>query len=231
MLQLELNHRINVIIMNLKILYDNNAKTPFKAGWGFSCLIESNENKILFDTGWNGNILLHNMKKADINPEEIDKIIISHSHWDHIGGLNHLLNYGKKFDVYVPKSASINFKNEIKRYANLVEISKPVKIHGNIWTTGELGEKIKEQSLLITIEKGNLILTGCAHPGLDNIIEKSREFGEINTVIGGFHNSNIDVLKGIPTIIPCHCTQEIEKIKKKMPESYRYCEVGFNLLI
>lgn len=56
--------------MKLRILYDNNARNGFKEGWGFSFLIETSEEKILFDTGWNGNILLHNMKIAGVNPEE-----------------------------------------------------------------------------------------------------------------------------------------------------------------
>lgn len=113
--------------MNIRILYNHKVKNGFKAGWGFSCLLETIQDKILFDTGWNGDILLHNMKIADINPEEIDKIVISHDHWDHIGGLNHILKYGKKPEVYVPQSASYNLKNEIKRFTNITEISNAKK--------------------------------------------------------------------------------------------------------
>lgn len=57
------------IIMKLKILYDNNSKEKFKKAWGFSCLVETSGEKILFDTGWDGNILLHNMKIAEVNPK------------------------------------------------------------------------------------------------------------------------------------------------------------------
>jgi len=46
-------------------------------------------------------------------------------------------------------------------------------------------------------------------------------------VIGGFHDSNVDILKGTPLIIPCHCTQKRGEIKTKMPESYKKCEVGY----
>jgi 7,8-dihydropterin-6-yl-methyl-4-(beta-D-ribofuranosyl)aminobenzene 5'-phosphate synthase len=215
--------------MNFQILYDNNAKNGFKAGWGFSCLVETSDEKILFDTGWNGNILLYNMKIAGVNPEEVDKIVISHSHWDHIGGLNHILNFTKTIDVYIPESVSENLKNEIKNHANIVEVSKAQKICKNVWTTGELGEKTKEQSLILKTKLGNIILTGCAHSGLESIIEKSREFGEVYAVIGGFHDSSVDILNGIPLIMPCHCTEKIEEIKKNIPKSYKECYAGYSV--
>lgn len=217
--------------MNIKILYDNNARNNYKSGWGFSCLIETGDNKILFDTGWNGDILLHNMDIEGVKPEEIDKIVISHSHWDHIGGLNHILNNEKTSVVYVPKSVSDNLKNEIKRHNSVIEISESMEICEKIWTTGELGEEIKEQSLVLITDKGNIVLTGCAHPGLERIVEKSRELGHIYGVIGGFHDSDISILNEIPLVIPCHCTEKTEEIKQKMPESYKNCEVGFNLKI
>lgn len=211
--------------MIIKILYENNAKKGFKSGWGFSCLIESNEDKILFDTGWNGNILLHNMKIMGVRPEEIDKIVISHSHWDHIGGLTHLIKYNIS-EVYIPESVSKNLKNELKRYSNVIEVSDAIEISDRIWSTGELGEDIKEQSLIIMTDKGNMVVTGCAHPGLESIIEKSRKLGDIHAVLGGFHDSDIGILNDIPLVIPCHCTKSMDKIKKENPESFRECKAG-----
>lgn len=212
--------------MKLQILYDNKAQEGFKSGWGFSCYIEANDKKILFDTGWNGFILEWNMKMAGIYPEDLDAVFISHSHWDHIGGLNHILCYTKNIDVYLPKSISLNLKNEIKSQANIIEVSQLQSVYGNIYTTGELGVKIKEQSMVIGTIKGNVIITGCAHPGLDSIIAKSRELGHIYGIIGGFHDSNIDILKGIKLITPCHCTQKIDEIKAKMPHSFLKGEAG-----
>ena len=100
------------------------------------------------------------------------------------------------------------------------------KINKNIWTTGELGETTKEQSLLIKTENGNVIITGCAHPGLDNIINSLKNLGNISTIIGGFHDSNIKELKDLQIVIPCHCTQKKELIEKQNPESFRECKVG-----
>lgn len=75
--------------MKITIIYDNEAfDKSLKNDRGFSCLIEVFGRKILFDTGANSDILLGNMKKLNIDPEPVDMVFISHSHWDHIGGLH-----------------------------------------------------------------------------------------------------------------------------------------------
>ena len=63
--------------MKVTIIYDNTAyKKELKADWGFSCLVEAFNRKILFDTGTDGNILLSNMKKLGIQPKDIQDIFI-----------------------------------------------------------------------------------------------------------------------------------------------------------
>ena len=195
--------------MKIKIIYDNNAKKGFKSDWGFSCLIE-NKEKVLFDTGADSEILLYNMKQFNINPKTIDIVVISHHHQDHEGGLNGFLKINKKVEIYYPE----NF-------------SKPTKICEGIYSTGKLGTFIKEQSLIIKTNKGNLIITGCAHSGLENIIDKAKQFGKIYGIIGGFHGfSKLEKLKGIELIAPCHCTQFKQEIKQKYPENYKEIKAG-----
>jgi len=91
--------------MRIAVIYDNEALLNLKSGWGFSCLVE-NEKKVLFDTGWDGTILLSNLKALGINPKDIDIVVLSHDHWDHIGGLAQLLDVNPDVDVYVPSSFS-----------------------------------------------------------------------------------------------------------------------------
>ena len=88
--------------MKLTILYDNTifkVKKGFKSDWGFSCLIETGNKNILFDTGANPQILHNNMKILNVNPSSIDKIIISHEHWDHNGGLGLFKPFSKKVEL------------------------------------------------------------------------------------------------------------------------------------
>jgi len=212
--------------MKLKILYDNTAKPGFKSAWGFSCLIEAKET-VLFDTGWDGDLLLYNMHKFRFNPGEIDKIVISHDHWDHAGGISRILNETNNPEVFVLKSFSEKLKKEIAKRAVLREVSGMEKISGGVFTTGEIGTEIPEQSLFIETENGFVVLTGCAHPGIDKIIDFIKKSGDVYRVIGGFHDfSNIEYLKDIPVLSPCHCTTRLKEIREKYPGKYVECSCG-----
>ena len=93
--------------MKITFVYDNYTSFPnLTAAWGFSCLIEHKKKTILFDTGGDGTILLANMGKSGINPKEIDLIVLSHIHGDHVGGLHSILE--KNHDV-VDRTVRIRF--------------------------------------------------------------------------------------------------------------------------
>jgi 7,8-dihydropterin-6-yl-methyl-4-(beta-D-ribofuranosyl)aminobenzene 5'-phosphate synthase len=72
--------------MKVTIVYDNETWQPgLEADWGFSCLVEEEGRRWLFDTGAKGAVLLANMQKLGIDPQTITAIFISHAHWDHLG--------------------------------------------------------------------------------------------------------------------------------------------------
>ncbi len=78
--------------VTLITIYDNYQYNPkLKTGWGFSCLVKVNGKNILFDTGGNDSILLGNMEKMNIDPNQIDIVVLSHIHGDHTGGLTEFL--------------------------------------------------------------------------------------------------------------------------------------------
>lgn len=211
--------------MIFKILYDNEAKKGFKSGWGFSCLVGNN---ILFDVGAERNTLIHNMSNLSIDFEDIDIVVLSHEHGDHIGGIG-IINMLGEVDVYVPRSFSREFKNRLrsKKKVEVREVYNKEELYKGIYTTGQLGRLTKEQSLVIKTDNGMIVLTGCSHPGLEKIIKTASSFGEIYGIIGGFHGfSNLNALNDLKLIVSCHCTAKKDEIIAKHPERSKNCAAG-----
>ena len=85
-----------------------------------------------------------------------------------------------------------------------------------------LGNGIKEQSLILSTSEGLLIVTGCAHPGVVDIIRTAKEVvpgDRVYLVMGGFHLSGtsstqiesiIDSFEQLTVkkVAPCHCSGE-----------------------
>ena len=200
--------------MKITIIYDNEVwKEGLRADWGFSCLIEAYGKKILFDTGSNGFILLDNMRKLDIDPLEIDAVFISHSHWDHIGGLTDFLRINPA-KVYIPLSC-----DEPQGAGKTIKVKEHVKIFENIFSTGELDDI--EQSIVIKTVVGLVVIAGCSHPGVKNILKSASKLGKVYALIGGLHGfRDFDLLGDLELVCPTHCTQFIPEIKLRHPDKY-----------
>ena len=206
--------------ITLTIVYDNNAhNAQLRTEWGFACLVETGQNTVLFDTGGDGTIVLDNMVKLDIDPQAIEAIVLSHAHGDHTGGLHALLDAGATPVVYVLDSLSLSFKNEVRAYTELVEVKASLEIAPGIHTTGRVGMRIPEQALVIETTDGPIVLTGCAHPGVVEMVRRARQVVDRDPalVMGGFHlgqastdqvQTIIDELRqlGVRQVAPCHCT-------------------------
>lgn len=209
--------------MKTTIIYDNTAfRKDLQADWGFSALVEAKRKKILFDTGGSGSILLSNMGKLGIVPKEIDEVFISHSHFDHTGGLSTFLDQNNMVKVWVPRS----FRG-VKKAKEVIEIENSMKLYEGIYSTGEL-EGI-EQSLCIETQKGIVIIAGCSHPRMENIIEAASEFGIVYGIIGGLHGNGPESLKDLNFICATHCTQYKQEIRYLYPK--RYVEGGAGKVI
>jgi len=207
----------------ITILYDNN---PHRAGmesaWGFSCLVQGMEKNVLFDTGGDGRLLLSNMKKLGLAPQEIDAAVISHIHGDHAAGLKTLLKRNKRLVAYLPASFPECFLREVKTEGvRVVPVREGVQICADAFSTGELGTTPREQALVLRTARGLVIVTGCAHPGIEKIVRTAREQfkGEVLLVLGGFHlgkSGDAEVARviaglqklGVRHVAPCHCTGE-----------------------
>lgn len=234
--------------LSITVVYNN---VPFdkdlETRWGISLLIEGLEKNILFDTGGEGVILLSNMHKLGIVPKDIDIVVLSHIHGDHTGGLWSILEKNSNISVYLPQSFSRGFKDRADKMSRkAIPVDKPVEICKGVWSTGELGTWIKEQSLVIKTSKGLIVITGCAHPGIVDIARFAKDnFGDdIYLILGGFHLTSysesrvqkiIKQLKqlGVKKVGPSHCTGggPIELFKEAWGEDFVDLGCGANLKI
>jgi len=234
--------------LSITVICDNN---PYKEGlgtaWGFSCLITGTEKTILFDTGPDGRLLLDNMTRLAIEPGSIDTIVLSHIHGDHTGGLDSFLERNCDVTVYLPESFPGRFKHKVEAGgAQIVEVEAPLEICENVYSTGQLGRLIKEQSLVIQTEKGLVIITGCAHPGIVKIINAARELlkKDVLLVMGGFHlewmgkgkiEKIISAFKQLKVqyVGPCHCSGDKARslFEKHFGPKYKYMNIGVGKVI
>ncbi|MEG3056770.1 MAG: hypothetical protein RQM90_12360 [Methanoculleus sp.] len=90
--------------------------------------------------------------------------------------------------------------------------------------TGPLENDVREQSLVVTVPGGLLIVTGCAHPHISRIINRVSREGPVWGLIGGLHTvtaEDIDALAGVAYISASHCTDKIREIEERYPETFR----------
>ncbi|MBP2030146.1 7,8-dihydropterin-6-yl-methyl-4-(beta-D-ribofuranosyl)aminobenzene 5'-phosphate synthase [Methanohalophilus levihalophilus] len=214
----------------LTVVYDNKTNGSLQSGWGFSCLVEQEDKKVLFDTGWDGQAVLDNLGQLEIDPETIDILVLSHHHWDHIGGLSHILHAARNLKVYVPSSFPQNLKSEISRYAEVVEITDSCEIMQGIYSSGELGIKPPEQSLIVRGNTGFFVVTGCAHPGIGPILENASSYGKVIGIIGGLHSlEEMEMLEDIQYIAAGHCTRRMEELQALYGDRYIPIFSGYSI--
>jgi 7,8-dihydropterin-6-yl-methyl-4-(beta-D-ribofuranosyl)aminobenzene 5'-phosphate synthase len=199
------------------IAYDDNLITS----WGFAALVEFGEHTLLFDTGGRSSVLLGNMEKLGLDPQLIEVVVLSHNHDDHTGGLWGLLETGIRPTVYVPAAFPAEFKDRVRSHTDLVEVTEALEILPGVYSTGELSGPVTEQALVVETSEGIIVVTGCAHPGIVNILRQGLEIvdNEVTLVMGGFHlgeHSQSQIRRiiadfrelGIKRVSPSHCTGE-----------------------
>ena len=233
--------------IRITIIYDNNPLVEgLQTDWGFSCLVEVGETRLLFDTGDDGNILLSNMSKLNINPKDIDLVFLSHFHHDHTGGLSDFLKINPEVIVYYPQSFPDQLTELInKSGAKSVSIFSFQELQQNIFSLGEISGAIPEQSLAIRSNRGIVVITGCAHPGIIKILQKAKEQfpdEKIYIALGGFHLHNQnekDISKKVNEIMkmeiisvgPCHCSGDLARNIFKEVYKKNLIELGVGKVI
>ncbi len=249
----------------LTILSDNSVEMPKNAmgEHGLAMLIER-DDATLFDTG-QGFTLMHNFKALFKDPLAVERVALSHGHYDHTGGLKPLLeSRNRELTVYAHQDV---FSTRIARYEGPqgpvdIPISMPLKrdeyekmgarfilFDGKMNITEGItafsaiprkpgwkgfDERLKRKdgdtvsddrfdddlSLLIETESGPVVLLGCAHAGIVEILDHiSSVTGcrDFHAVIGGTHLGSapaqyldraLNALEkyGVRVVAASHCT-------------------------
>ena len=191
--------------MKLTVLTENSAGSIFQAEHGLSYLIETDGEKILFDTG-HSDIFLKNALRLGINMiKDVNTIVLSHGHWDHGDGLSNL--HGKRLIAH-PGVFSKRYRKRDHSYLGLnldqqeaekrfaLHLTKsPFQITANLWFLGEIPRlnNFEAQSTTFALDNGEddfipddsalvartgnqlVVISGCAHSGICNICEYAKK--------------------------------------------------------
>jgi 7,8-dihydropterin-6-yl-methyl-4-(beta-D-ribofuranosyl)aminobenzene 5'-phosphate synthase len=171
---------------------------------GVSYLIQTDHETILFDLGLNyykthPSPLLKNMESLGVSLDEIDALVISHNHLDHVGGkswsarntfaFTHKIIDISHMEIYTP--VPMTYKG-----TNPILCREPMKIGRSVATTGTipsqhlLGGITHEQAMAINVKnRGIVLILGCGHQSVTRLIERAEALFEepIYGVIGGLH--------------------------------------------
>ena len=135
--------------------------SPFWGEHGLAFLIETENGRVLFDTGQSGTVLLHNLELLGIEPKTINALAISHAHYDHTGGMPALLDHVAGIPLHAHpdlfrerfsrregalKSVGLSLEREaLEQRLELRLSAEPTEILPGVWTTGEITDRAEPE--------------------------------------------------------------------------------------
>ena len=264
-------HALKVTVLSTMLVGD----TTGTGEWGFSALVEADGHRVLLDTGGHPDTVLENARDLKIDLSDVQDVILTHNHWDHVSGLLNLRREMMKKNpaalsrVYVArgifysrpspegeKNTMVALKKEYEATGGkFIELDKASEIFPAAWLTGPVPRKYPErnwsstgkvetpaglvedtipedQSLVLNTPQGLVVITGCGHAGIVNILTFAREQfpnEPVQAVIGGLHlfpatdqqlDWTADKLKGfnVQNLLGAHCTgiEAVYRIREKL---------------
>ena len=232
---------------SVTIIFDNyRGEADLGTAWGFACLVKYGDHRLLFDTGSDADLYRENVLQLDISPEEIPGLFISHAHADHTAGIPWVTATNPSIQCFLPAGYAEQLKTAGNLPDNSKAIAKPAHLYGPFYSTGDDFENFREQALVIKTPDGGVLVTGCGHPGVVEMVTVAREQLNIpvHAVIGGLHLLNYpdaqveaiaERLKdlGIKQICATHCTGDraIAVFKQAFGDGYIPGGVGTRINI
>jgi len=264
-------------------LYDAFGKeNDLTKDFGFSCITKYQGKTILFDAGSNADIFKMNTGKLGIDLSKVDIVVVSHGHFDHINGIDYLLQVNPKVKIYFPYDifwgAPVPFdatgqETQVRdslpvhlQYFGGGSTKFSIKQSGRFWnadieyvkTSKEIlpglqliatsslfmgyfscypgknfvdgqfehnsdacrNTNLPELSLSMKTDRGQILIVGCSHTGVENIVKQTQSFtkDKLEMVYGGFHMLPFDRAQTIQIVntlqndlkvhrvAPAHCT-------------------------
>ena len=257
--------------------------------WGFSALVEADGHRILVDTGARPNTVLENARELHIDLSNVEDVILTHFHSDHVGGLMTLRRELMKRNpaalsrVHVAQGifysrptrggGEDNSMIEIRKLfeatgGHFIEYPHASEVLPGIWLTGPVPRPFPErnwsvspaslgvrtpqglvednvpddQSLVLNTAKGLIVLTGCGHAGIVNILTAATsQYHDtpVYAVLGGLHlfaakdqqvDWTADKMKafGVSYLVGAHCTgiESLYRLRERMGLTRRTAVVG-----
>ncbi len=255
--------------------------------WGFAALVEADGKKILFDTGAKTDVVQQNLRTLKLSVADVPDVVLSHWHWDHLGGFMTL-----RRDVLAKTPAALARAHvaagffdsrfgtppgvELNRMIALrpdyeatggtfVVHDKPVQLHPGVWLTGPVPRRHPERNwsgntqvrtatgvredtladdmaLIVDTREGLVVVTGCGHAGVVNIVEHARDVvrpAKVHALIGGIHlfRAGDETLAwtagklreaGVEHLIGAHCTgiETVYRFRRDLGLGRATCVVG-----
>lgn len=202
-------------------LYEAASAGPdLSSGHGVSYLIRTDSATVLLDVGDNPDGLAvapfaQNMQALGIAWDEVDRVVISHPHPDHVGGLaawrGRTIAFG---ELPGGLGERLVFVPHVTTYQGAVHATIPTLPAPDVATTGVISyleawplslfaDKGGEQALVVHVAGHGLVLiTGCGHPGLERLTARAESlYGQpVVGVVGGLHYGDATTVEVQPRI-------------------------------
>jgi len=185
----------------ITVLVEQKVEPGFLGAPGVSYLIKTDHGSLLFDLGYGPEMptLAHNAIKLGFKMDQVDALVISHLHPDHMGGFKAVrkkqvimpreIGGSKGFPCFLPAKANAEgFIPEV--------VVGPRMLAAGVASTGPLARSLflmgwtEEQAIVARLkDKGLVVFTGCGHPTIETILQMVKRLSDepIYAIGGGLH--------------------------------------------